>query len=151
MNTVAAPAANAAAVVDVRRVIQASPEDLFAAWLDPAALAQWLRPFDTSRTDATVDARAGGRFTLDMHTPGGVVAHRGEYLEIVQDKKIVFTWNSPHTNGDSLVTVSFTPQGSGTEVRVLHEKLPADKIDAHNGGWSTGLDKLVAFAEQRGA
>lgn len=28
----------------------------------------------------------------------------------------------------------------------MHEKLPADKLNAHNGGWSSGLDKLVAYA-----
>lgn len=141
MNAVAAPA-----VVHVRRLIQASPQVLFEAWLDPESLSQWLRPFDTTHTDATVDARVGGQFALDMHTPGGVVEHRGEYVAIEPHTRLVFTWNSPHTDGASLVTVTFAPQGAATEVNVLHEKLPANKLEAHTGGWTSGLDKLDAFA-----
>jgi uncharacterized protein YndB with AHSA1/START domain len=141
MNAVAAPA-----VVTVSRVIAASPEALFAAWLDPASLSQWLRPFATTHTDATVDARVGGAFALDMHTPDGVVAHRGEYVAIEPHTRLVFTWDSPHTAGASLVTVTFTPRGEGTKVQVLHEKLPADKLQAHTGGWTSGLEKLDAFA-----
>lgn len=141
MTAVASPA-----VVHVRRVIAASPQQLFEAWLDPASLAQWMRPFDTTRTDATVDARVGGAYAIHMHTPGGVVEHRGEYVAIEPHKRLVFTWNSPHTGGASLVTVTFVPQGESTEVSVLHEKLPADKLDAHNGGWTSALDKLDAFA-----
>ena len=141
MNAVAAPA-----VVHVRRVIAAPPQLLSQAWLDAASLSQWLRPFDTSHTDAKVDARVGGHFALDMHTPGGVVEHRGEYVVIEPYTRLVFTWDSPHTDGASLVTVTFVPQGEKTEVNVLHEKLPATKLEAHTGGWTSGLDKLDAFA-----
>ena len=140
MNAVAAPA-----VVHVSRVIAASPQVLFEAWLDPASLSKWMRPFETSQTDATVDARVGGRFALDMHTPGGLVEHRGEYVAIEPHTRLVFTWDSPHTEGASLVTVTFVPQGDRTQVNVLHEKLPANKIEAHTGGWTSGLEKLDAF------
>jgi uncharacterized protein YndB with AHSA1/START domain len=141
MNAVVSPA-----VLEVRRVIAASPAALFAAWLDPKAVGTWLCPFDTTHTVASIDSRVGGRFKFDMHMPRGVVEHYGEYVEIVADRKLVFTWNSPHTGGDTLVTVSFNPVKGGTEIVLVHEKLPADKIDAHNGGWSSGLDKLVAYA-----
>lgn len=141
MSAVAAPA-----VVHVRRVIAASPKALFEAWLDPASLGAWMRPFDTTRTDARVDARVGGAYAIDMHTPGGIVEHRGEYVAIEPHTRLVFTWNSQHTGGASLVTVSFTAQGNGTEVHVMHGKLPADKLDAHTGGWTSALEKLQAFA-----
>ena len=146
MNAIAAPA-----VVHVRRVIAASPQVLFEAWLDPASLSQWLRPFDTSHTDARVDARVGGSFAIDMHTPGGVVEHRGEYVAIEPHSRLVFTWDSPHTDGASLVTVTFVSQGDRTEVSVLHEKLPATKLEAHTGGWTSGLDKLDRFVCGGGA
>ena len=144
MNAVASPA-----VVNVRRVIDAPQQVLFDAWLDAASLGQWLRPFATSRTDATIDARVGGAYEINMHTPDGLVEHRGKYVEIDSHSKLVFTWDSPHTEGASLVTVTFTPQGKKTEVHVLHEKLPANKCDAHNAGWTSGLEKLDLFAARR--
>lgn len=143
MNAVVSPA-----VVEVRRVINAPPAMLFAAWLDAASVGIWLCPFDGTHTDATIDARVGGEYKFDMHTPRGVVAHHGKYVLIEPDSKLVFTWNSPHTGGESLVTVSFTPVKGGTEVFLLHEKLPADKVNAHNEGWSSGLDKLATFAQE---
>ena len=146
MNAVVSPA-----VVEVRRVINAPPAALFEAWLDPASVGIWLCPFDGTHTDATIDARVGGDYTFDMHTPRGVMHHHGKYVVIEPNSALAFTWNSPHTGGDSLVTVTFTPVKGGTELFLLHEKLPADKIDAHTGGWNSGLDKLVTFVEGRAA
>jgi uncharacterized protein YndB with AHSA1/START domain len=135
------------AQVDLRRTIAAPPQVLFAAWLDAASVMQWLRPGATTHTDATIDARVGGAFAFDMHTPGGVVEHRGQYVEIVPHTRLVFTWNSPHA-GDhgSLVTVTFTPTAGGTEVHLVHERLPEAKVSAHVGGWTDGLAGLDTFA-----
>lgn len=146
MNPVVSPA-----VVQVRRLINASPAALFAAWLDPEQVGVWLCPFDGTHTVARIDARVGGTYQFDMHTPRGVVAHHGQYVAIEPHAKLVFTWNSPHTGGDSLVTVTLAEKDGGTELVLLHEKLPSDKLDAHNNGWNSGLDKLVAFLGQRPA
>ena len=56
MNAALAPAA-----VVVRRTIAASAEDLFDAWLDPQALAQWMRPAPSKarwRTSSRASAAA---------------------------------------------------------------------------------------------
>ena len=146
MNAVVSPA-----VVEVRRLIKASPAALFEAWLDPEQLGVWMCPFDGTHSVATIDARVGGKYKIDMHTPRGVVEHQGEYVVIEPNSKLVFTWNSPHTGGDSLVTVTFARKNGATELVLVHEKLPSDKMDAHNNGWNSGLDKLVAFIEARPA
>ena len=144
-------AAASPAVVDVRRTIAAPPEVLFAAWLDAASVGRWLRPGATTHTVAAIDAREGGDFQFSMHTPGGVVEHVGKFLVIEPHARLVFTWNSPHSGGDSLVTVTFTPKGKATEVAIHHEKLPADKVAAHTGGWTDGLAGLDAFAAAEAA
>ena len=58
-------AAIATAAVVVRRTIDASAEDLFDAWLDPAALAQWMRPGTIKQLrGAQVDPRVGGDYEI---------------------------------------------------------------------------------------
>ena len=142
MNAAIAPAA-----VVVRRNIAASAEDLFDAWLDPEALAIWMRPGAGIRnTEAKVEPRVGGRFEINMHAESGVIPHSGEYKVIDRPRRLVFTWFSPHTGDrDSLVTVDFLPRGKLTEVVVTHEQLPEAKREAHNGGWTKALEKLDAF------
>lgn len=142
MNAAIAPAA-----VVVRRNIAASAEDLFDAWLDPEALAIWMRPgAAVHTTQAKVEPRVGGRFEINMHADSGVIPHRGVYQVIDRPRRLVFTWFSPHTGDrDSLVTVDFLPRGDRTEVVVTHEQLPEAKREAHNGGWTQALEKLDAF------
>ena len=133
--------------VDVRRVINAPARELFEAWLDAEALSQFMEGSKTElRSTATNDPRVGGRFHILMHTPDGTpVPHDGEYVAIEPHSRLVFTWNSPYSGGNSLVTVTFTPQGAGTEVRIVHERLPADMVGPHTGGWTEILAKLEAF------
>lgn len=61
--------------VTVRRTIEASAEELFDAWLDPEAVADWMRPAGIERTRARIDPRAGGAFEIVMHhaTEGEIV------------------------------------------------------------------------------
>jgi uncharacterized protein YndB with AHSA1/START domain len=127
-----------------RREIAAPAAELFDAWLDPAKLAAWMRPFDTERADVTLDPRVGGEFEIVMHTPKGAVPHTGAYQEITRPRRIVFTWNSPFA-GDhgSLVTVDFNARGRATEVVITHERLPSEEmVKAHSGGWNGILDRI---------
>lgn len=143
MNATVSPAK-----VVVRRVIAAPQEVLFNAWLDAASLSAWLRPFDTFETKVTMDAVEGGEFDIVMCTPGGEVPHHGEFLVIDPHKRLVFTWISEHTYGKaSLVTVEFAPSGKATEIVLTHEQLPDDKLAAHNGGWTSGIEKLATRYE----
>lgn len=132
--------------VKVRREIAAPAAELFDAFLDPAMLAVWMRPGDTERTDATLDARVGGEFEIVMHTPKGPVPHTGAYQEITRPRRLVFTWNSPYAGSHgSLVTVDFKPTGKGTEIVITHERLPSDEmVAAHSGGWSSILERIAA-------
>ncbi len=143
-------AALACAAVVVRRTIAAAPEVLFDAWLDPIALATWMRPGTVRNTLATVDARVGGRYEIVMTVDSGTVPHRGEYRIIDRPRKLVFTWQSPPTeNRDTLVTVDFIPRGANTEVVVTHEQLPESAMPSHRNGWTSGIEKLAQCVEPR--
>jgi uncharacterized protein YndB with AHSA1/START domain len=138
-------AAVAPATVVVRRTIAATAEELFDAWLDPEALAIWMRPGTTHRTTATVDARVGGRYRIVMEVEQKSIPHAGEYRVIDRPRRLVFTWNSPPTdNRDTLVTVDFVAAGNRTEVIITHEQLPEGVREGHSRGWTSALEKLSA-------
>jgi uncharacterized protein YndB with AHSA1/START domain len=132
--------------VTVKRRIAAPAQQIFDAWLDPASLAEWMRPCSSStkRSDVKVDARVGGAFEIVMHVPSGPVRHTGIYQTIEVPRRLVFTWNSPHAGqNDSLVTVDFRPDGTATEVVITHERLPEAARAGHTGGWTEILESLV--------
>lgn len=135
-------AAIAPATVVVRRTIAASAEDLFDAWLDPKALAIWMRPGGIKKTTAKVDARVGGRYEITMQGDE-TYPHTGEYRVIDRAKRLVFTWISNGTEQrESLVTVDFLSAGKHTEVVVTHEQLPHGQRMSHTNGWTSALEHL---------
>jgi uncharacterized protein YndB with AHSA1/START domain len=136
-------ALHASAAVVVRRTIPATAEVLFDAFLDPYALAEWMRPGAIRSTVATVDPRVGGRYEVIMQGESGAIPHSGVYRHIDRPKRLVFTWRSPHTGpNETLVTVDFVQAAKGTEVVVTHELLPEDARPAHSRGWTSGLEHL---------
>jgi len=131
-------------IVVVRRRIPAPAAELFEAWLNPEAMAQWMRPSKVHRTTATVDARVGGRYEIIMEMESRAIPHRGVYITIDPPKRLVFTWHSPYTGGrDTLVEVDFAASGDHTEVVVTHQQLPEDERTGHNEGWTSALEKLA--------
>jgi uncharacterized protein YndB with AHSA1/START domain len=142
-------AALASAAVVVRRTISATAEDLFDAWLDPEALATWMRPGTIRSTVAKVEPRVGGSYEIIMQGQSGPIVHKGVYQQIDRPKRLVFTWASPGTElRDTLVTVDFVPTGKRTEVIVTHEQLPESARPSHSNGWTSGLLHLDEACQQ---
>lgn len=133
----------AAAAVVVRRTIAASAEDLFDAFLDPEALAAWMRPGTIRSTVAHVEPRVGGRYEIIMQGESGPLPHTGVYRVIDRPKRLVFTWHSIATEQkETLVTVDFVKAGTRTEVVVTHEMLSESARGPHSRGWTSGLEHL---------
>ena len=133
----------------VRKIIQASPERLFAAWIEPEQLKQWWGPPSVNCVDAQVDARVGGRYRIANQLPdGNGLWITGEFQAIEPPRKLVYTWSIEPASGPvELVTVLFEPNASGgTEVIVTHERIP-DKTarDTHMMGWQGCLDGLAEY------
>jgi uncharacterized protein YndB with AHSA1/START domain len=136
-------AALASAAVVVRRTIAASAEDLFDAWLDPEALAQWMRPGTIQSTVARVEPHVGGSYEITMQAASGPILHKGVYRAIDRPRRLVFTWITAFTeNQETLVTVDFIRLGQRTEVVVTHEQLPESARPSHHKGWTSGLEHL---------
>jgi uncharacterized protein YndB with AHSA1/START domain len=133
------------------RTIKAPPEKVFAAWTDPKTLKKWMSPTKEMEVAvAETDLRVGGRYRILMREPDGkehgVV---GVYKEIVNPKKLAFTWGWENsTEMNTLVTVELRKKGAGTELTLTHSKFADDKTrDMHSQGWMGCIGRLeVLFA-----
>ena len=131
--------------VTVRREIAAPAETLYDAWLDAEQLGSWMRPRVISETRAETDPREGGEFRIVMVRDGSDIVHQGTYREIDRPRRLVFTWSSPATDHrDSVVTVTFEPQASGSTMVEIHQVglLDEESRAGHAEGWSDALAEL---------
>src|SRR5438270_11378617 len=139
--------------LEVKRLIKAPRNRVYAAWTDPAQLKQWFGPENVQTRQLVADARVGGKFRWDLiNSEGETMTCRGEYRELQPSKKIVFTWqwedDEAWENHSSIITVELDDAGGGggTELRLTHEKLPNEESrHGHTRGWNSALDKLEKF------
>ncbi|WP_134045554.1 SRPBCC family protein [Paraburkholderia caballeronis] len=126
--------------------MNASAAKVYAAWTQPAQLMQWMHPHDTTCIHAEADVRVGGRFRIVMRAADGEEHDvSGEYREVVPDEKLVFTWAWRSTpERESRVTIVLRADGAATDLTLTHERFFDEAArDAHRGGWSSALDRLV--------
>jgi uncharacterized protein YndB with AHSA1/START domain len=137
--------------LEIKRFINAPPARVYAAWTDPTQLKEWWGPESVRTRNLVADARVGGKYRWDLTNPEGEeMTVFGEYCELVPGKKIVFTWKWDDDENweehNSVVTVELSDRDGGTEVRLVHEKLPSEESrDRHNEGWNSVLDRLEKF------
>lgn len=141
-------------VVEVRRRFSAGPERMFSAFSDAHLVSRWLSPSpEIALTVLQFDFRIGGAYRFAYRVPGGqTMIVGGIYRSIEPPSKIVFSWNieppDEHAGIQSEVTVTITPDGTGTELFIRHEKLTqAGAARRHAEGWSGALDRLTTLLD----
>ena len=91
----------------------ASPAEVFDAWLDPAFIRRWMFARDEI-FEIKLDPRVGGRFSIVETSSDGKVDHFGEYRKIERPSLLVFTLSVPlHFSGSTLVKVEFASRDGG--------------------------------------
>lgn len=92
-----------------------------------------------------IDFRVGGKYHVDFKNHG--VSNWGEFLEIVPNKKIVFSWCQTFGDDqkpDTQVTIELFEEGSKTRLALLHTGFKdKDNCDDHEKGWTGGLNDLT--------
>lgn len=141
----------AAAKLDLSltRDFNAPPERVFDAWLDKSWGA-WAGPKGVEGKVVQLDPKVGGRYRVVMHTPEGrMLTVGGTYRVIDRPKKLVLSWKWEHEDIDTLLTLTFAPNGAGTRLTLHHEGFAAEeRRDGHRSGWGGTLDKLAAHLER---
>lgn len=143
---------NDEAVAEVRRRLTASPSRVFTAFSDVALVSQWLTPSpEVALTVLEFDFRVGGAYRFAYDVPGrGTMFVNGIYRTIEPPSTIVFSWNieppDEHAGVRSEVTITLTPQRTGTDLLIRHERLTAPgAAQRHTAGWQGALKQLIVL------
>ena len=127
-------------------VIDATPETIFPFLTEREQYLRW------EGTEAEIDARPGGVIRVLV---AGSFAGSGEFVEVVPNEKVVFTfgWEMEGNSvppGSSTVEITLQPEGSSgkTLLRLVHRGLPdeGDAVQQHIMGWDHYLGRLATVA-----
>ena len=138
--------------VRFHRVLRASPERVYRAFLDPEAMVKWLPPHGFTGKVHHLDAKVGGTYRMSFTNFSSGHSHSfgGSYLELVPHERIRHTdkFDDPNLPGVMEVTVTLKKVLVGTEVSIVQEGVP-DVIPAEACylGWQESLMLLAKLVE----
>ena len=139
----------------IQRLFDAPRELVFHAWTQPEHLAHWYGPVGTTTPLSTIsmDVRPGGTWQACMvdDENGEEYPSGGEFREVVEPERLVFTWGEPGGDGIGLVTVTFADLDGKTAMTFHLSGLPddAELFGNVNSGWSSAFDRLTTHLEHR--
>ena len=138
--------------VRLHRVLRATPEKIYRAFLDPDAMAKWLPPNGFTGKVHQLDAKVGGSYRMSFtnFSTGQSHSFGGTYLELVPHERIRHTdkFDDPNLPGEMQTTVSLKKVSCGTEVTVVQEGIPeAIPPEACYLGWQESLSLLTQLIE----
>ena len=138
--------------IRLHRVLRATPERIYRAFLDADAMAKWLPPNGFTCKVYHLDAKVGGthKMSFTNFTTGHCHSFGGEYLELVPHERIRYTdkFDDPNLPGKLQVTVTLKKVSVGTELNIVQEGVP-DVIppEACYLGWQESLTLLAKLVE----
>ncbi|MFG6503972.1 SRPBCC domain-containing protein [Microbacterium sp. P05] len=139
----------------LERLLDATPEQVWAAWTDADEVAEWWHPADatTPRESVSVDARVDGRYAYTMvnQATGEEYPTGGQYLEVVPHDRLVFTWGNPGADPEDTPVATVTIASAGDLTRLTFDLRGVDGMagdESFYDGWASALDSLVAHLGQ---
>lgn len=138
--------------IRLHRVLRATPEKIYRAFLDADAMSKWLPPYGFTARVHHLEATVGGTFRMSFtnFTNGQTHAFGGKYLELSPHQRIRYTdkFDDPNLPGEMQVTVNLAKVSCGTEVSIVQEGVPAViPAEACYLGWQESLLQLAQLVE----
>lgn len=139
------------------RLMRAPRAAIWRAWTEPELMTRWFAPLPWTTPEAEIDLRVGGSSRIVMRSPEGEdFPSRGVYLEVVPERRLVFTdayvsaWEpseKPFFTGE----ITLTDEAGGTRYIARARHWTAEDRAAHEAmgfyeGWGRCADQLEALA-----
>lgn len=91
-----------------------------------------------------IDFKVGGGYRVNFLGHGVVCC--GKYLEIIPNRKVVFTWGDEGSNGGfpkTQVAIDLISEGDQTRLVLTHTGFADQEVsESHDQGWNSGLEDL---------
>lgn len=144
------------------KIIKASPQTIYQAFMNPEALASWLPPKGMSGHIDTFAPREGGTYkmilTYEMNRPTSAKTsentdvYQGKFLMLLPDKKIVqsilFDSEDPTFAGEMIQTWYLEAVSEGTKVTIVCKNVPEGiRKEDHDTELRSTLENLAVFSE----
>lgn len=133
--------------ITIRKVLPASCEEVFDAWLDAEGMQEWMQPGPVTHCKVALEPRVGGQLQIVMGTPDAEYVSTGEFRVLERPTKLMFTWISSRWDmQETLVTLELKPHGNDCELILTHERFPSDLlVSGVQNGWGHILEKLDTY------
>ena len=138
--------------IRLHRVLRATPERVYRAFLDAEAMTKWLPPNGFTGKVHHMDAKVGGTYKMSFtnFSTGKSHSFGGEYLELVPQERIRYTdrFDDPNLPGEIQTIVTLKKVSCGTELNIVQDGVP-DIIPAEACyvGWQESLNLLAKLVE----
>ena len=139
--------------LEVRTILNASPEEVFDAWTTPELVEAWWGPHGYRTKVLKLEAVEGGTFLFQMTGPSGASCPMsGTYTKVERPHLLAFTVEE-HCVADipddvaeperaSRVEVRFASKAGKTEIVLQQIGLSTDYMQLANVGWSQSLERI---------
>ena len=141
------------------KLIKATPEAVYEAFMDPAVLVQWLPPADMTGKLHAFDPRVGGGYQISLFYPPDERQFRGKtsdkedrvnvrFVDLQPARRILeaVTFDSPDPAfaGEMTIDITFQPAPGGTELTFTATNLPPGlRPEDNETGTRLSLDQLA--------
>jgi uncharacterized protein YndB with AHSA1/START domain len=141
------------------RLVKAPPEAVYAAFMDPAALVEWLPPGEMTGRISGFDPREGGGYRMTLAYPEHERVFRGKtnaredvvdvrFVELKPPHRLVeavtFVSDDTAFQGEMTIAVGFEPDAGGTLVTFVCTNLPPGlRAQDNEAGTRLSLEQLA--------
>jgi uncharacterized protein YndB with AHSA1/START domain len=136
--------------ITITRVFDAPRERVWKEWTDPEGFADWFGggAAEVPLSTVAMDVRPGGSWRATMYAdPGRREIHwKGEYREVVEPERLVFTISDQPGDAHELIIVVLTDLGDGRTEMLFQQRgggLSPEEYKRAGQGWSTFFDRMA--------
>jgi len=138
--------------VTLHRVLRATPDRVYRAFIDPDAMVKWLPPNGFTAKMHAMDARVGGSYKMSFtnFTTGQSHSFGGTFVELKPGALLRYTdtFDDPNLPGEMVTSVTIAAVSCGVELRVVQEGIPAMiPVEQCYLGWQESLTLLAKLVE----